>query len=242
MGRVTRTQVIRALVVSLISALLGLLFDAAIAYFRKDWTNPLGVVAVVLAGTVPGLLTLPFGSVPDAPPDPYDRRRHRPPPPPPRIPVIPVILVILVAIGGGVGLAAYGGHYVGAWVTGDEEGDDILAARKSAKVGSLTLTVDRIRHTAHYTRVDLTASNAGDVSLSLPVYGYSQLTPERGTTMEGRAFASDWPTGVPGHGTVRGTLNFGRLPPGTTKLNVGFTQIFGPGGNSITVRDVRVNA
>jgi hypothetical protein len=195
MGRVTRGQAVRALVVS-----------------------------------------LPFGSKPDPSRDPYDRWGH----PPRRVAVLPVILVILVAFGGGVGLVAYGGHYVGAWITGDEEGDDILTAKKSANVGALTLTVDRIRHTTHYTRVDLTASNSGESSLSLPVYGYSQLTPERGTTMEAYASRSDWPTSVPGHGTVRGTVNFGRLPIGTTKLNVGFTQIFGSGGKSITVRDVQV--
>jgi hypothetical protein len=230
MGRLTRGQVVRALVVSLVSALLGLAFDAAIAYFRKDWTNPIGVVAVILAGTVPGLLTLPFGA----------QRERTPHPPPRRVSAVPVVLVILLVIGGGVGLVAYGGHYLGGWVTGNEEGPDILVAKKSATVGTLTLTVERIRHTAHFTRVDLTATNTGDESLSLPVYGYSQLTPERGTTMQGESFQSDWPISVPGAGTVRGTVNFGRLPSGTTKLNVGFTQIFGPGGNSITVKDVRV--
>ena len=115
---------------------------------------------------------------------------------------------------------------------------DVLVAEKSAKAGQLTLTVHHVWVTDQYTKVELSATNSGRVSLSLPLYGNCQLIVPGGRTLSANAFAGDWPETVPPGVPVRGTIEFDPLPPGTTKISVSFGQVFGPGPHSVTIRDI----
>ncbi len=248
MWRVSPRRLVKAMAFGVLGAAVSLALNAAISYLREDWSNPLGIgLAVALAsitGVIPQLQEEKTPPQPPPPPPyqaPYYPSSWPPVPPKPaptRMPVLVAVLVLLLICGGGAGAVALGMQYVGGLATGDEDGVDVLVAEKSAKAGALTLTVHHVVLTAHFTRVEMSAANSGTTSLTLPVYGYSQLTVQGGTTLKGDAFRSDWPETVPAEGLVRGNVNFGRLAAGTTRINVSFTQIFGPGGGSITVRDI----
>jgi hypothetical protein len=253
MRRVSAGRLFAAMAFGVLGAALSLGLDAAISYLREDWTNPIGIGLAVGLASITGLIPLLQGQKPplqERPPRsqsgyPPPRPGYPPPwqprpprPPPARVPVFLAILVLLLVCGGGAGALAVGAQYVGGWVTGDEDGVDVLAAEKSAKAGPLTLTVHRVRLTAHFTRVEMSAANSGDTSLTLPIFGYCQVTVQGGRTLEGDSFRSDWPQTVPAEGLVRGTVNFGRLPDRTTRMSVSFTTVFGPGANSVTIRDI----
>jgi hypothetical protein len=154
------------------------------------------------------------------------------------VPVLVAGLVLLLLCGGGAAAATYGVGFLGGFITGDERGTDVLAQPGTATEGPLTLTVTGVEQTRHFTRVHLTAANSGEDTLSLPVFGYTQLTGGR-TTLTGDPSRSDWPIQVPAGSEVSGTVVFsGHLPAGTTSASLTFTTIFGSlraGGRSIKV-------
>ena len=101
-----------------------------------------------------------------------------------------------------------------------------------------------VKVTRNFTRVQVTAANTGTDVLTLPVFGYTQLTGGR-RTLEGDAFRSDWPDDIPPGSEISGTLVFpGHLPAGTGSANLTFTQIFGRlgGPRSITVSGLELAA
>jgi hypothetical protein len=269
MRRVRGAQLAKAMLYGAFGTAFGIVLSAAIDYARRDWTNPLGLALVVLLGCASGLVPIlrepawqparpphgsPPGPGPQWPAEPWPAEPWAPGPVPPgqaqpprparrpaRLPVAIAVLVLIVACGGGATVVTLGVRYAGAYITGDQPGTDVLVAQRSATVAALTITVLRVRVTANFTRVEMTATNRGRTALTLPVFHTCQLTTADGTTLQGDPFRSDWPETVPTGGTVRGTVTFGRrLPAGTTSARLTFTQIFGTLGEerSITVDSI----
>jgi hypothetical protein len=149
------------------------------------------------------------------------------------VPVVVAIAAVLVGVGvGGFALTA-GVEYAAAYITGKESGEDRLV-KPVAKTGAgLTVTVENVTYTSHFTRVEVAVSNGGDQSLSLPVEG-AALTGADGNSLKADGFRSQWPDSV-GPGEVqRGTITFnGHLPEGLTAasltLKSGETTVTVPG-------------
>src|SRR5947207_3050622 len=66
----------------------------------------------------------------------------------------------------------------------------------SATAGSLKATVTGVRTTGRVTLVDLVATNSGDETMELPVFGRTLLSVPGGTTLEGDPFRSKWAQSV----------------------------------------------
>jgi hypothetical protein len=164
------------------------------------------------------------------------------------LPVLLGVLIMLVVCGGGVAGVTYAAQYVGSFVTGEETGTNVLVTPQSATVGALTLTVKAVTLTAHYTRVDMTAANAGNSEISLPVFDNCQLNSPNGRTLSGDEFRSHWTQSIPAGQTVSGTVVFSRLADGTGTIAISFSVIYGmfaggaAGPASITVSNIALAA
>jgi len=252
MRRVSGRQIAIAAAFSVIATFIAVGLSVAIELFRKDWGNPVAVIAVVALASLSGVLPLfkkddsdranrrtpssPDGgpTYPPRRPQGGDARRRGP------VPLAVAAVLVLVFCGGGAAAAAYAVQYAGGFITGHEDGTDVLVSRAQGRSGDLTLAVTRVALTAHFTRVDMTASNSGSGSLSLPVYRNCQLNPAGGATIEADSFRSDWPESVPPGGRVTGTVVFKRLPAGVTRASLSFATIVRLGAGAITVRDIRL--
>jgi hypothetical protein len=185
------------------------------------------------------------GPVPSYAPSPR-RPTYRPPSYPqpsstrPRRRSVPVaILVVLLVCGVGALMITVGVRYAVGYVTGNESGDDRLIKPVAARAGSLTLLVDKIEYTSHFTRVDLVARNTGRSQVSLPLFGNCVFTGDDGTTLQADDFRSRWSTTVPPGGVQRGTVTFGgRLPDSVPRALLSFSTVFSADGGSITVRNI----
>ncbi len=132
-----------------------------------------------------------------------------------------VATVIVLAVSVPVARFAFG------YVTGRESGVDRLAGAWSGSAGALTLTVDRVKVTAHFTRVDMTARNTGGDVLRLPVYANCRLIAGR-SERAADTLASRWPAEVPPGGAVSGVLVFrAPLPGGVATATVSFATVLG---------------
>jgi hypothetical protein len=231
----------------ILGAIAAILLDAAIAYLREDWTNPLGIALVAGVAALSGVIPLlrPERARTPAVPQPNARpsgaQAHGPAQPAPRpggIPVIVGVLTLLLVCGGGVAAAAFGVQYLGGWLTGDEAGSDILAEETSATNGPLTVTVHSVVVTDHFTRVELSATNGGDIPIILPVYRNCYL--DTGVaTMQGDPSRSEWAETVPAGQTTRGTVVFDRLPDGVESISISFAIVVGTfDTRSLAVADV----
>jgi hypothetical protein len=142
---------------------------------------------------------------------------------------------------GGWGVAQ-GVRYVVGYITGNEPGTERLIKPVSASAGGLTITVESVKHTAHFTRVRLAARNNTRTALSLPLFGNSVLVGEDGSTLEADPFRSRWSVTMAPGSLQRGAVTFNGHHPSdaVTRASLSFAQIFGPGGGSITVRGIRL--
>jgi hypothetical protein len=133
------------------------------------------------------------------------------------VPVVVAIVAVLVGVGvGGFALTA-GVEYGAGYLTGKESGEDRLI-KPVAKTGSgLTVTVENVTYTSHFTRVEVAVSNGSDQSLSLPLEGNAAFTGADGNSLKADGFRSQWPDSVAVGGVERGTITFkGHLPAGLT--------------------------
>jgi hypothetical protein len=162
----------------------------------------------------------------------------------PRRRSVPVaILVVLLVCGVGAVTITVGVRYVVGYVTGNEPGDDRLIQPATARAGSLTLLVDKIEYTSHFTRVDLVARNTGRSQVSLPLFGNCVFVGDDGTTLQADDFRSRWSITVPPGGVQRGTVTFGGLlPDSVPRASLSFSTVFSAGGGSITVRNIRLRS
>jgi len=238
-----------AFLVSVPTCVVGTVLAVAVNFATEAGSNPLLWVAVVGLTLLAAFVPLLGRAAPEpayrarptryGPPNQWSpgsgpRRPRR------RIPVLVAILSVVLVVGGCTGGVVYGARYGVGWVTGNESGEDRLAHAVSATAGVLTLTVQRVEFTRHFTRIQLTATNGGQDSLSLPEFHNCQLN-GAGWTLTADPQRSDWPVTVPPGGSIVGKIIFGGRPAtGATTATLSFATVFGSlgGPSSISVRDI----
>jgi hypothetical protein len=162
--------------------------------------------------------------------------------------VIGALVLLLVCAGGGYGLTQGVGWAAGKlsdiaqppWkVKTKDPGVQRLAASASDTEGPLTITITGVRVNDQVTMVDLTATNTGAETLTLPIFMTCQLNVPGGT-FEADPAASDglWHETVAAHNESIGTIVFdGVLAAGPGQITLTFTQIY---GGLDTPRDIAV--
>jgi hypothetical protein len=138
---------------------------------------------------------------------------------PSRLDVSVVIAIIVVLVGVGVGGFALtaGVEYVGGYLTGNEAGEDRLIKPVATTGAGVTVTVQNVTYTSHFTRVEVTVKNSGKQAVKLPLDGSATFTGAEGNALRADAGRSQWPDSIPAGGSERGTITFkGRLPEATT--------------------------
>jgi hypothetical protein len=104
-----------------------------------------------------------------------------------------------------------------------------LAAPASQTAGPLTVMVTGVRVNDQVTMVDLTATNAGADTLTLPIFKTCQLTIPGGTFEADPAASEDlWHETVAPQNETTGTIVFdGVLADGPGQITLTFAQIYG---------------
>ena len=253
-GRVGRVRIGRVI---LVGGLANLLLVAAgvVIQFATDWTGigtwiaaPLTGMAASMVALLKDALTRPPEAEPAPPPAgpasagapgsrgapaPYrttaptgivqPRRRG--------VSVLVGVLVVVLVVGVvGVGVT-YAVATVSGFVTGNQVGVDRLANGPVAVDSSgVVTTVERVEHTADFTRVELTVRNGLGNTITLPLYGNTTLSAEDGTTLDADAFRSSWSDTIPPGQLRRGTIVFnGHLPDAGTTATLSFATVFEQG-------------
>jgi hypothetical protein len=235
----------------LLFGLVGLIVGELVTLWQDGASPLLSAALSVLAGSIPLIgeyLKNDGGDRSERTPAGNARGAGRMPPQPPvrhpgpRLGVLVGWLVGLVLVVGG---AAYGISYGIGYVTGDERVvEDRLAAPASGRAGPLTISIESVGVTDHYTKVTLTAVNTSDTPLTIPLFGNCQLIDEFGTSLTPKmSIGTGEPISVPTGGIpIRRTIVFdGRPAPGASTLTVSISTLFwqGPGGpRSLQVTDI----
>jgi hypothetical protein len=142
---------------------------------------------------------------------------------PSRLDVSIIIAIVVVLLGVGVGGFALtaGAKYVGGYLTGNESGEDRLIKPVAKPTGSLTVTVENITYTSHFTRVEVKLTNGGKQPISLPLTNTATLAGADGTALRADTSRSQWPGSIPNGGSADGTVTFkGHLPDATTSATL----------------------
>jgi hypothetical protein len=192
-----------------------------------------GGVAVAFLGRFGERLTEPSGAGPARGPDPAAHRSD--------LRAMAVLVgVVLIGI-----VVAIGVRDAVGYISGNEPGSPVLAGKASGRGAGMTLTVQEIEYTEHFTRVDVMVRNAGKTSASLPLLGNVVLSAEDGTTLQADPFRSTWSTTLSPGAVQRGTLVFaGHLPRDATRASLSVATVFrqGPGSGAATVAGIELDA
>ena len=234
----------KTLLIAAVCAIIPLIGNVT-ASFLTTWSGVGSWLAVPAVGVGVAMLTAliqAYGSASAeetaySPAGRYPRPRVRP-----RRTSLPrALLITILAIGvGGLGVTV-GIRYAVGYVTGNEPGTSRLVQPATASAGGVTLTVESVAYTAHFTQVGVAARNQIGTSVSLPLFGYCVFTGSDGTTLEADPFRSRWSETLAPGILQRGVIVFsGHLPAPVLQAALSFTQIFGPGGGSITVRPINL--
>ncbi len=234
----------KTLFIAAVCAIVPLIGNV-VASFVTTWTGVGSWLAVPAVGVGVAMLTAliqAYGSAPAeerprSPVDPYRRAPVRPR----RTPLARALLITVLVIGvGGLGVTA-GIRYAVGYFTGNEPGTSRLIQSATSNTGGVSLTVESVTYTAHFTQVGVAARNQTGTTVSLPLYGYCVLTGSDGTTLQADPFRSRWSDTLAPGILQRGVIVFGgHLPATVLQAALSFTQIFGPGGGSITVRPLNL--
>ncbi|MFF1821574.1 FHA domain-containing protein [Kribbella sp. NPDC058245] len=144
--------------------------------------------------------------------------------------VIVAIGAVLVGVGvGGFAITA-GAEYTAGYLSGNENGEDRLIKPVGKTADGLTITVDNVTNTSHFTRIRITITNKGTDSVSLPLDDNAIFTSAEGNSIRADDSRSDWPKQFPAGQVEKGTIIFkGHLPQGqktaTLMLRGGDTPI-----------------
>jgi hypothetical protein len=242
-GAQTRTRITPVL--ALIFGVLGLAIGEVIKLLQGDASPLLSAGLSVAGGTLPLIIDYlkDVGSQDSNRPQPYNQGypnqqwpgqpwppRYRTPPPRRTRSgtwLLVTVLVVLV-LGGG---AAYGISYGISYATGNETiKADRLVAPVTGKAAGVTMRVERVAETAHYTKVTITTTNQNRASVTLPLFGNCQLIDGSGATLQpGVPFGGLDPISVPPNGTpVRTVITFrGKPSPTDTNMTLSFDTVFG---------------
>jgi hypothetical protein len=198
------------------------------------------VIAVLLAGRPAPELTPIEQAIIGVP----QRRALRVPSLPP-VSVASALAVSLLVVGGGGVAVTMVARYGMAWFTGNEHGPDRLVSPVTSRAQGLSMTVNKIEQTPHFTRVTVTIRNQSTAQLSLPIDGGNcELIAGDGTSREAQAFRSEWHESL-AEGAVRtGVVVFGgHLPSDATRARIAFGHVFASsksGPESIVVANIQL--
>jgi hypothetical protein len=253
---VRRVAVGRTLLIAGVCALVPLIGNV-VASFVTAWTGGGTWLVVPVVGVGVAMVTAliqAYGSAgstapapsplhpgPGLPPDVDDYRRYGPPEQ--RGTPLAVALVIgLLVLGVGGFAVTQAVRFAVSYVTGNESGPDRLVGPATGSAHGLTLTVENVWHTRHFTRVRVATSNGSDMSLSLPLYGNCVFIGEDGTSLQPDPFRSNWPDQLVPSALQRGTITFkGHIPDPVRTAGLSFGHVFGTfGGGSISVRNIKL--
>jgi hypothetical protein len=153
-------------------------------------------------------------------------------------PLLLALVIGLVVLGIGGVAVTQGVRFAVGYVTGNEPGTDRLLGQPEGSSGGLTIRVEHVWHTRHFTRVQATTTNERGMSVGLPL-GFCHLI-GGGKTLDADQFRSDWPTDHPPGAVQRGTIVFkGHLPNVPIDASLSF-MIFGLPGGDLTVRPIKL--
>jgi hypothetical protein len=139
-----------------------------------------------------------------------------------------LIVAAVVVLGGG---AAYGISYAVSYASGKETvRAERLVAPVTGKAAGVTVKVEKVDTTDHYTKVKITATNQNRNSVTLPLFGNCQLIDGAGASLKpGYPFGGLDPITVPPNGTpITETITFSDKPtPAATTATLSFDTVFG---------------
>ena len=242
----------KTLFIAAVCAVIPLIGNV-VASFLTTWTGVKTWLVVPVVGVVVAMITAliqAFGSAPadghspsparGYPPGdgypPYQVRSRR------RTPLWRALLIAVLVIGVGGAAATEGIRYAVGYFTGNEPGTSRWPSPASASSGGLTLTVESVTYTAHFTQVGVAASNQTGTSLTLPLFDNCVFVGGDGTTLQADAFRSRWSETLAPGSLQRGVITFsGHLPAQVLAASLSFSTIFGRlGGGSITVHSIKL--
>jgi hypothetical protein len=151
--------------------------------------------------------------------------------------VLVAIAVVLVGVGvGGFALTA-GTEYVGGYLTGNESGEDRLIKPVSRTASGLTMTVENVTYTGHFTRVEVLVASTAKQPVTIPLDG-TTFTAADGTALRADTGKSSWPSAIPAGGSAHGTITFkGHLPDSADAAVLTFKS----GDSTFTVQGVTLS-
>ena len=238
-----RVPVGKTLLIAGLCALIPLAGNVA-ASFLTEWTGERSWLVVPVVGVAVAMATAlvqAYSSAPEPSPQPpspdwpYESPARRGT----SLPIALLVAVLVIGVGG-LGLTL-GARYVVGYVTGNEPGTERLRQPATGTSGGLTLTVNSVEQTAHFTRVRLVARNENSSAVSLPLFGNCVFQGGDGTTLEADSFRSRWSITLASGSLQRGTIIFkDHLPDRVRRARLSFAEIFGPSGGSISVTDLRL--
>ncbi|WP_344234737.1 hypothetical protein [Kribbella hippodromi] len=152
--------------------------------------------------------------------------------------VLVAVGVVVAGVGvGGFALSA-GVEYVAGYLSGNESGEDRLVKPVSRTSSGITVTVENVTYTSHFTRVEVRLKNSGKQAVTVPVDGAALAAAggaaggtggtggaggAGGTTLRADAGRSSWPGKIAVGGTAHGTITFkGKLPGSATSAVLTF--------------------
>lgn len=192
----------RVLIVAAGVILLGLIVNLIVTFLTDGpggelrWLVPPGIALVVAM-----VLALLDAAAP---------KYHRPG----RLDVSILVAIAVVLAGVGIGGFAVtaGAEYVGGYLTGNESGADRLVKPVAKPSAAITMTVENVTYTSHFTRVEVQLANAAKEPVTIPIAG-TTFTAADGTTLRADTGRSSWPDRVAAGGAEHGTITFkGHLP------------------------------
>ncbi len=136
---------------------------------------------------------------------------------PSRLDVSVIVAIGAVLLGVGVGGFAItsGAEYAAGYLSGNESGEDRLIKPVGKTTAGLTITIDNVTNTSHFTRIRVTVNNKGKDSVSLPLDGNATFTSAEGNSIRADDSRSNWPEQFAAGQSEQGTIVFkGHLPKG----------------------------
>ncbi|MFB6719325.1 FHA domain-containing protein [Kribbella sp. NPDC056345] len=129
--------------------------------------------------------------------------------------VIVAIGAVLLGVGVGGFAVTSGAEYAAGYLSGNESGEDRLIKPVGKTTAGLTITIDNVTNTSHFTRIRVTVNNKGKDSVSLPLDGNATFTSAEGNSIRADASRSNWPDQFAAGQSEQGTIVFkGHLPQG----------------------------
>jgi hypothetical protein len=226
-----RTSLAGPIAVAVVVWTLGLVGNA-VAMLVTDWTGWVGWLAVPAVSLgIAVIQAVAAAHVETQYADPVSHRPVRyPGQRPPSGRSLPAVLLVLLVAGLLILVATIGVRFVAGWVTGDEPGEDRLAATVTQASSGLEVSVTSFEETRHFTRLGVRVTNGTGSSITLPLFHNVSVVGGNGSVLEVDDRRSDWSEGLNPGVSQTGVLIFsGHLPDGVRKAQLQFNTVFAQG-------------